>query len=155
MKKVFLLSSALLLAISSIFGQNKNTKDDALANKIIAMEKAALEEWNKGNPDSFLQIYAEDYTYFDPYLKKRVDGFSAIKELYDGIKGQASVDRYEMVDPVVQLAKDIAVLTFNLYSYSGDKVYPWNCTEVYKLQPNKEWKIIHTHWSYIRPMDMK
>ncbi|NDV83328.1 DUF4440 domain-containing protein [Bacteroides sp. 51] len=138
-----------------MFGQNKNTPNDALANKIIGMEKAALEEWNKGNPDGFLQIYAQDYTYFDPYLKKRVDGFNAIKELYDGIKGQVSADKYEMVDPVVQLTENIAVLTFNLYSYSGEKLYQWNCTEVYKLQPNKEWKIIHTHWSYIRPMDMK
>jgi len=154
MKKAILFSSAILLAISSVFGQDKSKADEALTNKIIAIERAALEEWNKGNPDAYLSIYANDYTYFDPYLEKRVDGFDAIKKLYDGIKGQVSADRYEMIDPAVQiLAKDVAVLTFNLYSYSGNDLYKWNCTEVFKLQPDKVWKIIHTHWSYIRPMD--
>lgn len=153
MKKAFLLSSAILLAISSVFGQDNSKADEALTNKIIAIERAALEEWNKGNPDAYLIIYATDYTYFDPYLEKRVDGFDAIKKLYDGIKGQVSVDHYEMIDPMVQiLAKDVAVLTFNLYSYSGNEVYKWNCTEVFNLQPDKAWKIIHTHWSYIRPI---
>ncbi len=61
MKKVFLFSSAILLAISSVFGQDKSEVDEALANKIIAIEKAALEEWNKGNPDGYLNIYANDY----------------------------------------------------------------------------------------------
>jgi len=153
MKKSILFSSAILLAIASVFGQDKSKADDALTQKIIAIEKAALEMWNKGNPDGYLNIYANDYTYFDPYLEKRVDGFDAIKKLYDGIKGQVSVDRYEMIDPVVQiLAKDVVVLTFNLNSYSDNDLYRWNCTEVFKLQADKEWKIIHTHWSYIRPM---
>lgn len=141
--------------MSTVFGQNKKTSNHETADKIIALEKNALEQWNKGNPDGFLQIYAKDYTYFDPYLQKRVDGFGAIEKLYNNIRGQVSVDRYKMIDPVVQGTKDIAILTFNLYSYSGNEVYKWNCTEVYKLQPDKEWKIIHTHWSYIRPMDMK
>lgn len=155
MKKVILFSSALLLTVFSVFGQSKKTSNHVLADKIIALEKGALEQWNKGNPDGFLKIYAEDYTYFDPFLKKRVDGFGAIEKLYNDIRGQVSVDRYEMVDPVVQGTKDIAILTFNLYSYSGNEIYKWNCTEVYKLQLDKDWKIIHTHWSYIRPMDMK
>ena len=29
----------------------------------------------------------------------------------------------------------------------GDQSSRWNCTEVYRLEPNGEWKIVHTHWS--------
>jgi ketosteroid isomerase-like protein len=44
----------------------------------------------------------------------------------------------------------MAVLTFNLFSYVGDKASKWNCTEVYRLEKNGHWKIIQTHWSFIK-----
>jgi len=144
-----------LISISSINAQTHMETNKKVADRIIALEKAALEEWNKGNPDGYLAIYSEDVTYFDPYLQKRVDGFAAIKTLYEEIRGTFSVDHYEMVDPRVQETTDTAILTYNLHSYSGDAVYKWNCTEVYRLQPDNKWKIAHVHWSYIRPMDMK
>lgn len=121
--------------------------------QIIAMEKAALDAWNKGNPDGYLAIYAPDVTYFDPYLEKRVDGFDAIKRLYENIRGQVSVSTYTMIDPLVHVTGNTAILTFNLISQEGDKTYPWNCTEVYRLTDDNVWKIAHVHWSYIRPMD--
>lgn len=154
MKKISLFISTLFLTSPFTFGQNKQVADSAFADKIIAMEKTALDAWNNGDPDGYLRIYAADYTYFDPFLEKRIDSFAAIKEVYEAIRGQVSVSRYDMVNPVVQTGKDIAILTFNLHSYSGDTVYKWNCTEVFKQQPDKEWKIIHTHWSFVRPMDM-
>ena len=159
MKKVTFFMVAILGFLSAVYGQSysPSPSNNNLANQIIAMEKTALEAWNKGNPDEFLRLYSEEeYTYFDPYLKKRIDSYETIKKLYNDIRGQVSVNKYEMVDPLVQtVGKDMAVLTFNLYSYSGNDVYKWNCTEIFKLQAGKEWKIIHTHWSYIRPMDMQ
>lgn len=127
--------------------------NERITAEIIAMEKAALEEWNKGNPDAYLDIYAHDVTYFDPYLEKRIDGFDEIKRFYDSLKGQGSVSKYDMLRPSVQLFENTAILTYNLISYAGDKTYPWNCTEVYRLEPDNKWKIAHVHWSYIRPMD--
>lgn len=41
-----------------------------IATTIISLDKVALEEWNKGNPDNYLKLYAEDITYFDPFSKK-------------------------------------------------------------------------------------
>jgi len=126
-----------------------------LAEAIIAMEKAALEEWNQGNPTGYLNIYAEDITYFDPFQKKRFDGFEKMKTFYESLRGASQVERYEMIDPVVQIAGEMAVLSYNLVSYTENDVYRWNCTEVYRQQPDKQWKIIHNHWSFVRPMDMK
>jgi len=126
-----------------------------LAANIIAMERAALEEWNRGNPSGYLDIYADDITYFDPFQEKRFDGFEKMQAFYESLRGQGSVEKYEMIDPVVQIASEMAVLSYNLVSCSGSDIYRWNCTEVYRQQPDSQWKIIHNHWSFVRPMDMK
>jgi hypothetical protein len=45
----------------------------------------------------------------------------------------------------------MAVLTYNLHTSSGETLWKENCTEVYRLEENNEWKIIHSHWSLTRP----
>jgi len=119
---------------------------------IISLEKAALEKWNTGDPSGYLDLSSHDVTYFDPFTEVRMDGHDRLKEYYAKIKGQIHVSKYEMINPVVQAGLDMAVLTFNLISYEGQDVYKWNCTEVYALQPDTRWKIIQTHWSFIRPL---
>ncbi len=118
---------------------------------IIDLEKAALEEWNRGNPTPFLNLYSEDITYFDPVQERRIDGWSKMKDLYESLKGGIKVDRYEMINPVVQHTGNVAVLSYNLLSYAGENLWKWNCTEVYTLDDNHNWKIIHSHWSFIKP----
>jgi len=65
--------------------------------------------------------------------------------------------RYEMIDPVVQVDGNVAVLTFNLVNYgkpsgSAEEVIlaRWNATEVYRAM-NGSWRLIHTHWSFTQP----
>jgi ketosteroid isomerase-like protein len=125
--------------------------NDILHSEIIALEQWALERWNQGDPDGFLEISAEDVVYFDPFQERRLNGRTELKQLYDSFRGQAHIDRYEMIDPKVQCTDSMAVLTFNLVSYEKEKVYRWNCTEVYRLQPEGRWKIIQTHWSFTKP----
>lgn len=122
-----------------------------LFQKLIAMEQSALERWGKGDPHGFLDISAEDVVYFDPFLDRRLNSISELKQLYDSIRGTIHVDRFEMIDPKVQSVDSMAVLTFNLVSYEKDNVFRWNCTEVYRLQSNGEWKIVQTHWSFTKP----
>ena len=128
---------------------------ESITAQIISLEKSALEEWNKGNPSGYLEILADEITYFDPFQEKRIDGGNNMHVFYEGLRGQVKVEKYEMIDPVVQISDDMAVLTYNLNSYAEDILYKWNCTEVYRLYPDNCWKIIHNHWSFIRPMDMK
>lgn len=128
---------------------------DTLANIIIALERAALEQWNNGNPSAYLELYADEITYFDPFFEKRLNGYKQMEEYYERIRGTVFADSYDMINPVVQSSGDIAVLTFNLNSYAGANIYKWNCTEIYKLDNNKQWKIIHTHWSLVMPLENK
>ncbi|HEX7540732.1 MAG TPA: nuclear transport factor 2 family protein [Anaerolineales bacterium] len=121
---------------------------DAVAEEIIAMEKAALNRWGKGDTDGFLEICAPDVVYFDPYLEMRVDGLPALTALYETIRGQVRIDRFELLNPQVQASADLVVLTFNYVSYTGDQTSRWNCTEAYRREQDGRWRIVQTHWSY-------
>ncbi len=117
------------------------------------MEHAALEEWCSGNPSRYLELYAPELTYFDPFTPRRWD-LDQVREMYEQIRGQLDVKRFEMVSPQVQVHGDVAVLSFN-YTSSGF-VGTWNCTEVYRRFGDGndgigEWKIIHNHWSDVHP----
>lgn len=126
-------------------------KNLTFAETIIALEKTALESWHNGNPSPFLDLYSKDYTYFDPAQERRLDGWDKIKTLYESIRGKVEMDKFEMINPVVQRSDKVAVLTYNLHSFKGDKIWKENCTEVYRLEENNEWKIIHSHWSMTKP----
>ena len=146
---------ALLLVCASLCVASCKT-DDYSPDKIIAMEKAALDRWGKGDPQGYLEIMDADLTYFDPFKEKRLDGLDTMKEAIKPITGKIKVDRFDMLNPKVQRYGDMALLTFNLLSYvkqpdGTEKVVArWNSSEVYR-KIDSEWKIIHSHWSFIKP----
>ncbi|HEX2935942.1 MAG TPA: DUF4440 domain-containing protein [Bacteroidales bacterium] len=125
--------------------------DMQLADKLIAQEKAALERWNNGDPSGYLEIYADDITYFDPFLKIRIDGKEELTKLYNTLKGQVHVEKYEMLNPLVQAKGKMAILSFNLVSYEKEKQHKWNSSEVYRQEADGSWKIVHSHWSLTTP----
>jgi ketosteroid isomerase-like protein len=124
-----------------------NTTNTDIPQKILSLEKEALEMWNHGDPSGYLDLSDDDVTYFDPSLERRLEGLDNLKKYYEPIKGQVNVSKYEMINPKVVATKEMAVLTFNLHSYIAENVSKWNCTEVYRLSGNGQWKIVQTHWS--------
>ena len=125
------------------------------SDTIIALERGALDRWGRGDPQGYLALYAREVTYFDPMREKRIDGFDAMQQALEPIKGLVKVDRYEMIDPQVYRAGDAAILTYNLVSYgrspAGDAMaVRWNSTAVY-AQIDGQWKIVHSHWSFTKP----
>ena len=125
----------------------------ALTEKIISIERAALDRWGKGDPGGYLEIMVPEMTYFDPFTKQRLDGIDAMREYLAPITGQIHIERYEMINAHVQQYGEVAILTFNLEDVvkepgSGVPVtLQWNSTEVYR-NVNGSWKIVHSHWSY-------
>jgi ketosteroid isomerase-like protein len=134
-----------LITVSAYAQENKKVSD-----QIIAMEKAALERWNHGDIQGYLDIYAEDIVYFDPMLDKRMDGLKKLEEYYRPLNGKINVTESEMIDPKVQSVDNMAVLTFNLRSVEANHLYRWNCTEVYRKDEKNQWKIVQTHWSFVK-----
>ena len=125
------------------------------SQEIIALERAALDRWGAGDPAGYLELFDADVTYFDPFQELRVDGLEAMTALMAPIAGRISVDRYDMLRPVVQYRGDIAVLSFNLLSYRTEAgvervISRWNATEAYR-RTDRGWRIFHNHWSFIQP----
>jgi ketosteroid isomerase-like protein len=131
--------------------------DDSQPETIVALESGALDRWGEGDPQGFLDIMAPDETYFDPRTAKRIDGQEALKQYFAPFTGKIKIEKVEMIDPKVQRSGDLAVLTFNLVDYGGQvdggpkTTARWNATEVYQ-RLNGSWKIVHSHWSYVKPV---
>lgn len=117
-----------------------------VAETIVAMERLALERWGQGDPDGFLDISAQEVSYFDPFIEKRIDGLDGLRAFYEQLRGKVDFKSFEIIDPRVQVAGGIAVLTFHFESAGSEAAMRWNTTEVYQ-QTGEGWRIIHTHWS--------
>jgi len=132
---------------------------DSLKAELVALERSALDRWIRVDPDGYLSLYAPEITYFDPFRDKRVDGIPAMEAIVAPMRGMKSpfADvRYDMIDPSVQRHGDVALLTFNVVNYGKLPNKPeavinrWNSTEVYQ-RIDGQWKIIHSHWSFVKP----
>lgn len=141
-------------------GASEGVPSMDIAEHIIALERAALDRWITADPDGYLSLYARDATYFDPFREKRVDGIDELNARMAAMRGMRlpfTEPRYEMINPVVHVDGNVAVLTFNLVNYgkpsgSADETIlaRWNATEVYRDMEGA-WRIIHTHWSFTLP----
>jgi len=153
--RVMALVPAVVLGFAGLHRSDTGARQ---SEAIIALERGALDRWGNGDPEGYLELYAPEVTYFDPMQEGRVNGATAMRTLYGPIAGKVKVDSYEMVEPRVQLKGDVALLTFNLLSRgrtpAGEPiVVRWNSTEVY-ARSNGKWSIIHSHWSFIKPLPM-
>jgi ketosteroid isomerase-like protein len=129
--------------------------DRTSADQIVMLERGALDRWGKGDPGGFLDLYADDITYFDPLTPTRIEGHKAMVDYYRPWTGKIHIARYEMLNPQVVIEGNIALLTYNLVNYIQDvggvesTGTCWNSTTVYQRR-NATWKTIHSHWSFTR-----
>jgi ketosteroid isomerase-like protein len=132
---------------------------DRVLEELVALERSALDRWIRLDPQGYLDLQAEEVTYFDPFTESRVDGLEAMRLRAAAIKNVKlpfTDPRCEMSNPKVQHHGDVALLTFNLVNYGKladgqDRVLArWNSTEVYQ-RIGGTWRIIHSHWSFVQP----
>lgn len=145
----FLIAAVLVALVSATY--TRSQAQDAGAQTVIAIEKAALAKWGKGDPGGLLDVYAPDITYFDEGTQHRIDGFSAMQAYYKPLDGTIHWTSWEMIEPKVQVHGDVAVLTYRLHAEATESGKPtsrrWNSTSVY-VHGNDGWKMIHSHWGY-------
>ncbi len=126
-----------------------------MEDTILSLEKGAMERWRNGDPWGWTEISSEEVTYIDPGLTKPVIGLDEYKEHLKPIEGKIHYQGSEFIDPKVVVIGDAAVLSYNYRSsvYSQDGAVtsqtPWNTTEVYHYRAG-QWKIVHTHWSFVQ-----
>jgi ketosteroid isomerase-like protein len=121
---------------------------------ILSLEKAAMERWRNGDPMGFVEISAKDICYVDPGLAKPIIGLDAYKAYMQQVVGKVHYQGSEFIDPKVVEIGEASLLTYNYRSTTltpdgmVSSQTPWNTTEVY-FKREGEWKIVHTHWSFI------
>jgi ketosteroid isomerase-like protein len=140
-------AAAALCGVLAAAGPN-----EAVARQIVALERGALDGWQKGNPDALLEISAPEITYFHVMTAQRLDGLPAVRALFEGYRGRPLFDSYEMADPKVQSSGDTAILTYILVRHIGTVTTRWNATQVY-CRKNEGWRIIHSHWSVAKSLE--
>jgi ketosteroid isomerase-like protein len=118
--------------------------------EIMALEQDAMEHWCKGDVEKYLEISADNVTYFDPGTAKRLDGIVELSRHYRSFAGQFHFDRFEFVNPKIEISADFAVLTYNLIVHEDAKAEHWNITNAYR-KIRGSWKICHTHASPTQP----
>ncbi|HGF7495810.1 TPA: DUF4440 domain-containing protein [Vibrio cholerae] len=141
--------------ILSTFEQNYTTKERELANHLIELEKKALDKWFNGDVSGYLALWSErSFTYFDAVVTERVEDFETITEFLKSINGKLFADSYDFRNPRIQFGKDMAVLTYQLFAKTNLIDMEYNVIEVFQEEPDG-WHVIHSTWSFIRPMDKK
>jgi ketosteroid isomerase-like protein len=125
-------------------------KETEVAAQLIELERAAMKRWAVGDPGGFLELSGPEVTYFDPYEAKRVNGIEELRRLYEAMRGKVHLDSFDFLEPRVQVAGDMAVLSFQFVSVDIEGEMHWNTTEVYRLRQGR-WSIVHTHWSFTQP----
>src|SRR5262245_15149636 len=90
------------------------------SDQIVMLERQALDRWGRGDPGGFLDLYADDISYFDPLTPARIDGHAAMTEYYRPWVGKIRVARYDMRNPQVVVAGAMALLSYNLVNYTRD-----------------------------------
>jgi len=129
--------------------ENK-TLNENIPEMIISLEKEALASTD---PMAFVELSDTDVIYFDPSLETKIEGLEQLRTYYKGMQLPPGGPFFTIRPRLPKDPQNIAVLTFNLDCYLSDKVIKWNCTEVYRRNPDNQWKIIQTHWSYVKPID--
>jgi len=141
---------AITTAVGLVATATSGRADEDVAATVIGLERACLDRWGKGDPMGFVEAAAPQITYFDPELQRRCDGIEAFTARMASVKGKVRMDGYELLNPTVEVAGDIAVLSFNYTSWgvTDGKAWRsnWNSTEVYRRLATG-WKIVHSHWS--------
>lgn len=136
------------------YEQNQTEKERNIAEHIIGLEKSALDKWFKGDTSGYEQLWSKrSFTYFDAVVSERIDDHDTISKFLETIDGKLFADSYDFRNPRVQIGKDMAVLTYQLFAKTTLIDMEYNCIEVYQKEEDGVWRVIHSTWSFIRPME--
>ena len=83
MRPLTIVALAIVSVSCQSAAQDSAAQDRAQAAPpdVVAMERAALDRWGKGDPQGYLEIMANEVTYFDPTQEKRMDGLEAMRKM--------------------------------------------------------------------------
>lgn len=139
----------------NFYEQNYTPEQRILAIHLIGLERSALDKWFKGDTSGYESLWsARSFTYFDAAVSERIEDHQKIKEFLTSIEGKLFAQTYDFRSPRVQAGTDMAVLTYQLFAKTNLIDMEYNVIEVFQKEEGV-WRVIHSTWSFIRPMDKK
>ena len=151
MRYVALLLLGALVSTTSIPAVAE-TATPAVAQEIIGIVKAEWAAFARKNVAESQKNIAEDYTEFNGDAATRLDGRPLTGRLAEaGNKGRSTRIADEMLNPMVQVYGDTAILSYNFFGLEQDKdgkVKPTRAksTRVYVKQGGK-WMLVHANFA--------
>ena len=158
MKRYFSLTVVLLVVFAigwriNVQGTTASAVavEQAIAEQIIAREKASVEAWRRKDKAFYADLLADDATYFSaysPYLD--TDAKRNFLPKFEQYAEQFKYQDFQMHNPRVQIYGDAAVLTYQASvaaNFNGQPLnYTAKMTSVYVRQGN-HWRVAHGHES--------
>jgi len=127
------------------------SEQQAIAEQIIAREKASVEAWRRKDKAFFADFLTDDSTYFNsfnPYLE--TDPKTNMLPKFEQIAEMFKMLDFQMYNPRVQVYGDTAILTYNssaTVNMAGRVMhYTGKMTSVY-LKQGDTWRVVHGHES--------
>jgi hypothetical protein len=152
---LIILKGRLMSTSRQFYELDYSSEEQVLADHLIGLEKAALDKWFKGDTSGYETLWStRSFTYFDAAVTERVDDHKTIEKFLASVQGRLSAERYEFRSPRIQAVKDMAVLTYQLFAKTNLIDMEYNVVEVFQKE-NTGWRVIHSTWSFIRPIDKK
>jgi len=117
---------------------------------LLADLHSAFESWYSGDTEPYAGRFADEFTYFDPLGVGRLTRREQLHERYAPLQGNIDLPRFEVLEPILQMFGETAVLTFLLrqYDHDGPTGPTWTTTEVFR-PIDGAWRIVHAHWSIV------
>jgi uncharacterized protein (TIGR02246 family) len=144
---------AAILPLLVLTGCTSNAPPQNADQEVIALERSALDKWSQGNTVGYIDIAADDVTWFDfnPGPQLRIEGVEAVRNLLAPLAPQIPHHTYQLLDPRVQVYGNTAILTFHWSGTTteGQSLPKWKVTSVYHWKDGK-WRMVHAHWSPVQ-----
>ncbi len=150
-KTILQMSLPLFLVFSSCTSEPVVPTEEEAIERVLVLEREALDNWSAGNPAGYAINMSEDATYMDDIgAHSRKDGLEEVQNYLTTLEGMIPKHSYEIKDPKVQVLGNVAVLTLRYQGYEdGEAGPPWKATTVYHFTEG-EWKSVHAHWSLVK-----
>ncbi len=121
--------------------------------KVIALEKEALDGWSSGNALEYGIHAHPEQTYFDNLgAQHTVAGIENIRKYVSNAFAELVEHQYEMVDLKARQYGDTVILTYQYHPTlpDGSPSANWAATVIYARFDN-DWKMVHAGWTMLMP----
>lgn len=123
---------------------------EEIPEKIINIEQAIAEAFNRRDLDAILQYFDENLVLFSSTKHERLHGKDALRNTFAYYLEQAQVMDFELDEIEVHIFEPVAVSTFYwsiyLESDGREQEIAGRGSHVF-VQRNGDWKIVHEHFS--------